>query len=271
MTDYAVGDLQGCYKTLKKLLGMADFSASRDRLWLVGDLVNRGPHSLKTLRFVAGLEHSAIVTLGNHDFHLLTQLCKKPPRKPNCTLRQVMKAPDRDPLLHWLRHQRLAHYDPDLGYMMTHSGVPPLWNTLECLAHAVEVERALQGPNYLSFLEQLYGDKPDIWSDDLSGMDRLRCIVNYLTRMRFVSAECRLDFSAKGAVTANPPGYMPWFRLPRKDDRVDLLFGHWAALGGVTGVRGIHALDTGCLWGNCLTLMNLQTKERISVPTIDKC
>lgn len=268
MSDYAIGDVQGCYDPLQRLLELIDFNEKVDRLWFVGDLVNRGPESLAVLRFISTLPVIPQITLGNHDLHLLGSLFGGRPWKGHDdTIQDVMYASDGEELGHWLRKQSILCYSSDLNVVMSHAGIAPVWDLSQAILCAQELEEMLSGDNYAEFLSQMYGNKPEIWSDDLEGMDRLRMITNYFTRMRFCNAQGHLDLSYKGTIAKAPANLYPWFEVPvRKDIAVDIVFGHWAALMGVTLNPGIHAIDTGCLWGGELTALRLQDKQRFSVP-----
>jgi bis(5'-nucleosyl)-tetraphosphatase (symmetrical) len=256
---WAIGDVQGCNAPLQSLLANCAFNPETDRLWFVGDLVNRGPDSLGVLRFVMGLGERAVTVLGNHDLHLLAVAAgvRKASRKD--TLLDVLDAPDREEILHWLRHRPLAYRESGLPHLMVHAGVPPPWSAEYTLARAAEVEAALHGPQWAEFLGHMYGDHPDIWSDSLQGFERLRVITNYLTRMRFCTAEGRLDIDNKGAPASANAGFAPWFSHPgRAAAGTPIVFGHWAALEGKADTGHVHALDTGCVWGARLRAMRLE-------------
>ena len=256
MAVYAIGDLQGCFEELQRLLDRLRFDPAADRLWFAGDLVNRGPDSLATLRFVRGLGEGARVVLGNHDLHLLTLYAQGRGADANSTLRPIFAAEDATVLLEWLRHQPLLHHDAALGFTMTHAGLPPPWDLAQAQVCAREVEQALQGEGFAELSRRLYGNEPDRWSPALTGLARQRYTINALTRMRFCTADGRLDFAAKGAPGSQPPELMPWFEVPRRAHTGRLLFGHWSALGPVT-VPAIYPLDTGCLWGGALSALRL--------------
>ena len=255
MAIYAVGDVQGCYDELCRLLDRLDIDTPNDEIWFTGDLVNRGPKSLETLRLVASLGESATVTLGNHDLHLLAGA--RDPRTAEPSLIPVLNAPDAEELLEWLRHRPLAHYRPEMNTLMVHAGVPPAWDPLQTIRLAREVERRLQGDHWTDFFAQMYGQLPDRWSEDLQGMDRLRFITNALTRMRFCHADGRLEFSEKGPPGTQPGNLSPWFDLPdRATESVRIVFGHWASL-GLVKTKNIVGIDTGCVWGRELTAVRL--------------
>jgi len=265
MATYAVGDLQGCLEPLKCLLGQVAFDPARDTLWLVGDLVNRGPQSLETLRFLYGIRDSLVCVLGNHDLHLLAAGHNIERLKKTDTLREILQAPDGSQLLEWLRQQKLMHYDEQRNIALVHAGIPPQWSLRKALKCAAEVEEVLRDDNRLTpYLDGMYGNEPLKWDNDLKGVTRLRVITNYFTRMRFCTSEGKLDLKGKEGVDTAPPGYAPWFTYKERKTRdVKIIFGHWAALEGRCDQPGIFALDTGCVWGGSMTLMNVDTLERI--------
>lgn len=266
MSTYAIGDIQGCYSPLQKLLGKIQFDPGKDKLWFTGDLVNRGPDSLQTLRFIKNLGDSQRTVLGNHDLHLLALASKAHPGWEEDTVADILQADDRDELIHWLKHLPLLHYDAVLGYAMSHAGLAPSWDLDTAKALAREVEHVLQSDKTHEFLHHMYGNRPDQWSNDLEGWDRLRCITNYFTRMRFCYLDGRLELRSKGTIDSHPADLIPWFSVPgRLNADLNIVFGHWAALGGVTNTPRVFALDTGCIWGFCLTAMRLEDGERISV------
>jgi bis(5'-nucleosyl)-tetraphosphatase (symmetrical) len=259
MATYAIGDVQGCFDELQALLGKCQLG-KEDRLWFVGDLVNRGPKSLDVLRFVRSLGKRAVVVLGNHDLHLVTQhegFAK--PRKDD-TFTDVLQARDREELVDWLRQRPMMHADG--GYAMVHAGLLPQWSVRKALKLGAEVEAALRGRAYRRFLENMYGSQPDQWSDTLKGWDRLRVIVNAMTRMRFSTPDGKMDFKAKGARA--PKGYRPWFELRPKQEQT-LVCGHWSALGLKVTAR-LAALDSGCVWGGKLSAMRLEDRKLYAVP-----
>jgi bis(5'-nucleosyl)-tetraphosphatase (symmetrical) len=266
MATYAVGDLQGCLQALQCLLKQVAFDPQRDRLWLVGDLVNRGPQSLETLRFLYSIRESLVCVLGNHDLHLLAAGRNIERLKKADTLREIIDAPDSAELLEWLRQQKLMHYDEQRNVALVHAGIPPQWSLRKALKCAAEVETALRDDNLLPpYLDGMYGNDPAKWDNDLKGVTRLRVITNYFTRMRFCTAEGKLDLKSKEGLDTAPPGYKPWFQhKDRKTKDVKIIFGHWAALEGNVHEPGISALDTGCVWGGALTLMNVDSLERLS-------
>ncbi|MCV4286143.1 symmetrical bis(5'-nucleosyl)-tetraphosphatase [Pseudomonas capsici] len=264
MAVYAVGDLQGCLEPLKCLLGDVRFDPAKDQLWLVGDLVNRGPQSLETLRFLYSIRESVVCVLGNHDLHLLAASRNMERLKKADTLREIIEAPDGNDLLDWVRRQKLMHYDEQRNVAMTHAGIPPQWSLKKALKYASEVEQALQDDNlYEPFLDGMYGNEPAKWDNDLQGVTRLRVITNYFTRMRFCTREGKLDLKSKEGIETALPGYEPWFKHPNRKTRdLKIIFGHWAALEGKCDEPGVYALDSGCVWGGAMTLMNVDTLER---------
>jgi bis(5'-nucleosyl)-tetraphosphatase (symmetrical) len=264
MALYLIGDVQGCNSALQRLLDQISFSASRDTLYLLGDLVNRGPDSAGVLRRLMAYGDSAQCLLGNHDLHLLalSQRVRKPGRHD--TLNNILQAPDRPAMLEWLRWQKMAMALTIDGHdlLMVHAGVLPSWSASQTLALAAEVQAVLRGPALGDFLQQMYGDEPHAWSDALSGVDRLRVIVNSLTRMRFCDAQGRMEFTSKEGSSAAPPGYMPWFDVPgRQTAAITLAFGHWSTLGWLDR-PDVLALDTGCVWGGSLSAVRLGGTKR---------
>lgn len=262
MTDYAIGDIQGCYDRLRDVLAIVDFSPSRDRLWVAGDLINRGPSSLATLRYIKSLGDSAVVVLGNHDLHLLAVAFGGHGAKKKDTLQDILDAPDCEQLLDWLRQQFLCVHDQSRNLVMTHAGLPHIWSVGQALAYAGEVEAVIRSDHAGEYFSHMYGNEPARWCDTLSGMARWRAITNYFTRMRFIAEDGTLELTTKEPAENPPEGYAPWFEYSRQDG-ARVIFGHWAALEGNTGNDQFAALDTGCVWGGKLTLMNLDTGEKI--------
>jgi len=272
MTLYAVGDLQGCLAPLQCLLERVNFNPQQDKLWLTGDLVNRGSKSLETLRFLYKMRDSIQTVLGNHDLHLLAVAHNRSNLKRSDTLDDILNAPDRDRLLNWLREQKLLHHDEQRKLTLVHAGIPPQWSLKKALKRAAEVEAVLRDDALLpAYLDDLYGNEPSQWDKKLKGTARLRLITNYFTRMRFCTAEGRLELSAKGDAGYAPPGYAPWFSHPaRKMRGQTILFGHWAALQGRCDEPCVEALDTGCVWGGSLTLLNVDSGGRIGCSCMDE-
>lgn len=265
MATYAVGDLQGCLKELKALLDKVAFGHD-DRLWLTGDLVNRGPDSLETLRFVEQLGDQAIVVQGNHDLHLLAIAFGQKKAGRYDTFDSILRAPDREQLIQWLRQQPLVHHDPQLDYVMVHAGIPPLWDLSTALARAAEVETVLRSDQASDFFAQMYGNQPAVWSDSLTSWQRYRTITNYFTRMRFCSHTSELELNTKGGSNKLPPGFAPWYSFEdRKTAKQRILFGHWASLEGKADAANVFALDTGCVWGGALTALRLEDQQLFSI------
>jgi bis(5'-nucleosyl)-tetraphosphatase (symmetrical) len=271
MARFAIGDVQGCAAELRTLLGLLKFSADRDQLWFVGDLVNRGPQSLQCLRLIRALGDNAVVVLGNHDLHLLARTFGAALQdKPGDTLREILQAPDRVPLLQWLLERPLAYQDPLHGELLIHAGLVPQWTVPQTLALAQEVRSALLAAPE-EFFDHMYGDQPEQWREDLKGTERLRFIVNVLTRLRVCTAEGRVALKAKGPPPrgrlASGTMLLPWFEVPgRASSATRIIFGHWSTLGFVNA-HGVIGLDTGCVWGGALTAVNLDQPIRpISVP-----
>ncbi|MHB9796581.1 symmetrical bis(5'-nucleosyl)-tetraphosphatase [Pseudomonas sp. MT3] len=265
MATYAVGDLQGCLEPLKCLLEQVRFDPTQDKLWLVGDLVNRGPASLETLRYLYAIRESLVCVLGNHDLHLIAVAYNTERLKKNDTLREIIEAPDRAELIEWLRQQRLVYHDAARDIALVHAGIPPQWSIEKSLQRAAEVEAVLRDDEQLPlFLDGMYGNEPAKWDKKLHGIERLRVITNYFTRMRFCTPDGKLDLKSKEGLDTAPPGYAPWFSYAeRKAAGRKVIFGHWAALEGQCDVPGLFALDTGCVWGGSMTLLNVDTLERI--------
>jgi bis(5'-nucleosyl)-tetraphosphatase (symmetrical) len=261
MAHYAIGDLQGCHAEFMALLERLRFDPSRDRMWLTGDLVNRGPASLEVLREVRALGDCATVVLGNHDLHLLAMAwAPATTRRREPELLAVLEAPDAADLLSWLASRPLLHRDASLGWTLIHAGLPPQWTIADAEAGAREVEAAL-GADPVALLEEMYGNQPDRWSADLEGTARLRFTVNCLTRLRFVDASGRLLLGLKGPVATAPAGAMPWFRHPQRATQNDaVIFGHWSALGYLSE-PGLRCLDSGCVWGGTLCALRLDREE----------
>ncbi|WP_049723699.1 symmetrical bis(5'-nucleosyl)-tetraphosphatase [Gilvimarinus polysaccharolyticus] len=257
MSTYAIGDIQGCFEPLQRLLDKIHFDPAHDRLWIAGDLVNRGPGSLATLRYLYSLGDAVSAVLGNHDLHFIA-VAYGHKRQSNCdTLNSLLKARDCDQLIDWLRHCKLLHHDPGLNYTMVHAGIPPIWTLEQATAHAREVEAVLQSDYINNFLAEMYGNKPSVWKNKLIGNARLRLITNYFTRMRFCTADGELELDNKTA-TSGSGKFLPWFAHKQHACRKHkIVFGHWAALEGQASAANVVALDTGCVWGGRLTALRL--------------
>ncbi len=259
MSLYLIGDVQGCDDALQRLLDEISFSPSRDTLYLLGDLVNRGPQSATVLRRLMGYGNAAQAVLGNHDLHLLALAAgvRQPSRSD--TLDEILQASDREAMLEWLRWQRMAMLEKIDGHtlLLVHAGVLPSWSAQQTVALAGEVETILRGPQLGDFLRQMYGNEPALWDEALTGADRLRLIVNALTRMRFCDANGRMDHESKEGAATAPAGYMPWFEVPgRRTAEITVAFGHWSMLGWL-GRSDVLSLDTGCVWGGCLSALRV--------------
>ena len=263
LATYAVGDIQGCFDSFMRLLERCAFDPKHDRLWLVGDLVNRGPRSLETLRFVRDLGPTAVAVLGNHDLSLLMAAEGFGKRGKGDTFDEILAAPDRDELLGWLRHRPLCHVENQ--YCMVHAGLLPQWTASEARSLAAEVEAALTAADWREFMSQMWGSEPASWRNELEGWPRLRVIVNAMTRMRFCSPDGAMDFRFKGEVAKAPAGCMPWFQVPgrRSADSV-LVTGHWSAL-GLKVTTNLMALDSGCLWGGSLSAIRFEDRAIFQV------
>jgi bis(5'-nucleosyl)-tetraphosphatase (symmetrical) len=258
MATYAIGDVQGCFDELQKLLVAVDFK-KQDKLWFVGDLVNRGPKSLEVLRFVRNLGDRAVVVLGNHDLHLVTQHEGFERKRKDDTFGDVLGARDASELVEWLRTRPMMHVED--GHAMVHAGLLPRWSIQKALVLAKEVEAALRAADYREFLRNMYGSKPEEWSDSLAGWDRLRVVVNAMTRMRFCTRQGKMEFHAKGAKP--PPGYLPWYET-RPAKEAPIVFGHWSQL-GLRLDPHVSCLDSGCVWGGSLSALRLEDRALYQV------
>ena len=263
MATYAIGDIQGCLTPLQKLLDRIRFDPSSDRLWFVGDLVNRGPHSLEVLRFVKGLEDRCVVVLGNHDLHLLAVHCGITRLRKQDTLQPVLEAPDAEELLDWLRRQSMLHHEDD--YLLVHAGILPQWSVEQAMGLAREVEDALRAEEYHTVLPFIYRNEETRWSDTIPSPARLGVITNVMTRIRMCSSDGRIDLSFKGPPEQAPPGLTPWFQLSPVTPRTEtVVCGHWSAL-GVCLDEGVIALDGGCVWGNELACLRLEDRKLFTI------
>lgn len=270
MRIYAIGDAQGCRSQVSQLLRRIDQESGEPHYWFAGDLVNRGPQSLETLRAVRDLGTRANTVLGNHDLHLLAVAHGIRKLKRSDTLSPILNAPDRDELLDWLRWRPMALYHA--GHLLVHAGVLPQWSVEQTLSLAREVETVLRGPDWIEFLREMYGNEPAEWNDELAGTDRLRCIVNALTRLRFCRAGGAMEFATIEGAAGAPPGYLPWFDAPgRKTGGVTVVFGHWSTL-GLTLRNNLIGVDTGCVWGGQLSAVRLDDRAlfQIECPQFQK-
>lgn len=268
MNTYVVGDVQGCADELERLLASVRFDPGQDRLWLLGDLINRGPKSLQTLRLARSLGQACTTILGNHDLSILAQSYDgRTPSRVKKTAREIAAAPDGHELLDWLRHRPLAHRCE--RYLLIHAGLPPQWSVEQALGFADEVERALRGPDHVAFMDAMFGDRPDRWDASLEGIQRLRFITNCLTRLRFCTADGRLALAEKQSARQASKGLLPWFAVPgRASTDTTILFGHWSTLGQVYWPQyRVWGLDTGCVWGGRLTALHLESLRLIQAPS----
>lgn len=269
MSTYVIGDVQGCFQELLALVDRIHFKPGEDTLWFTGDLVNRGPQSLEVLRWVKNLGTSAVTVLGNHDLHLLAVIHNENQLKPQDTLGPILAAPDRLVLAEWLRHRPILHYDAHYAHVLVHAGLAPEWDliTAQTLAREIEVTLRSTIPTYTAFLTELYGNEPDRYDPLLTGNDRLRCLTNYFTRLRYLTSDGRLLLNLKKPPTeVQPTEGIPWFRYPQRQwENTHIVFGHWAALMGETQSTSVHAVDTGCVWGHRLTALRLEDQQRFSV------
>ncbi len=259
---FAVGDLQGCLEPLQRLLDKVNFDESKDQLWCVGDLVNRGPNSLGTLEFLYSIRKSLKVVLGNHDLHLLAIAYGEKKYKEDNDLSRIIQSENADTLLKWLRKQPLLQWDKDKNLAMCHAGIPPMWDLKTAKALSKEVQLVLKSSRHIYMYRAMYGNTPELWSDELQGMERLRVIINYFTRMRFLGPQGELDLDNKQDVKSASGDLKPWFQYPHQLKKTRLLFGHWAALEGMFDHPQITGLDTGCVWGGPLTLQHIESGKR---------
>lgn len=264
MSIYVVGDIQGCVSELEALLELIEFDLEVDHLWALGDLINRGPNNLDTLRLLRRIPNFRTV-LGNHDLHFLAVVYSDRKLSKKDTLHDLFDHSERDEIVDWLRQQPLAIYDQQHDLFLSHAGIPPSWSVTQALSRATEVELAIREADPTPYFSGMYGNTPDQFSEGLSGIDRLRCITNCLTRLRYCDSNDRLELTHKAEVA--PPGYSPWFQFPRHDSTT-FLFGHWAAIDGKTDSDQFVALDTGCVWGRSLTALRVEDFKRFSVPAV---
>jgi len=268
MSTYAIGDVQGCFTQLKELLIKLEFKSDKDKLWFAGDIVNRGPDSLKTIRFIKSLEDNAVTVLGNHDLHLLAVANGRKKQSRKDTIQDILNAADSQKLLDWLIQRPLLHYQQKHHVCMSHAGLFPGWTLDQALANAAEVEKVLQSSKAHEFFHHMYGDKPSKWSDHLEGWDRLRFITNSFTRMRYLRDDKKLSLKEKGAPDKQADSIHPWFVFEKADENLNILFGHWSTLKN-PNIDFLHPLDTGCLWGGKLTA--LKVSKKMSHSTSVKC
>ena len=262
MPTYAIGDLQGCFSELQQLLAKIEFDPAKDQIWFVGDLVNRGPASLQTIQYVRKLGNAAKCVLGNHDIHLIACHAGVQPCKPESSLNQILQDDDAANIIDWLRYQPLIHVDPDINWVMVHAGLLPQWDLNIAQDCARQVEQQLRSDYYIEFLMQAYGNMPNQWNANLIDTDRWRLILNAFTRLRLCDEQGRMDFDYKGPLGEQPEHLHAWFDVPRASENLNIIFGHWSAL-GLRNRKNLLALDTGCLWGNQLTAARIDTNPVI--------
>lgn len=259
MALYVIGDVQGCYDELQRLLEQINYDPSADTLWFTGDLVNRGPQSLQVLHFVKSLGAHALTVLGNHDLHMLAVAEHTEKYRRNDTFRDILDSSDRDEVLHWLRQQPLVHFDTTRNLLLVHAGLDPAWTAEQARSYAGEVEAVLRCERYHKFFAHMYGNKPDRWDPSLTGWDRLRFITNTLTRLRYCDYDGHQILDAKGPLGTQPAGYHPWFEIAhRKAVDTRIVFGHWAALGAAKHGDNVYSVDSGCAWGGALSALRLE-------------
>ena len=266
MSTFVIGDIQGCYDELKKLLDICKYNQKTDCLWLLGDLINRGPKNLETMKFILD-QKNCIVVLGNHDLHFLAVAKGANVHSRSDTFQDILDSSERNDVVEFLRQQKLLHYDAERNCVMAHASLPPMWHLREALSYAQEVETALAGPKCVDFLKEMYGNTPPKWDRTLEGNDRMRVITNYFTRLRYCKIDGTMELEHKS--TLRPEGFSPWFEFSAQRD-IKILFGHWASLNGVTKREDIIALDTGCVWGRSLTAIRLEDRELFSTPALQR-
>ncbi|MEJ2115598.1 MAG: symmetrical bis(5'-nucleosyl)-tetraphosphatase [Gammaproteobacteria bacterium] len=268
MTTYVIGDVQGCFDELQELVKYISFNPKKDQLWFVGDLVNRGPKSLETLRWIKSLGNSAVTVLGNHDFHLLAAYAGAKEISTTSSLYSVLQAKDIDELVEWLRKQPLMQYNKHLKFAMVHAGLAPQWSIKDAAKYSKEVETVLRSNRYKDFLHNMYGDQPDHWDGRLKGWNRLRTITNFMTRVRYCNNQGVMSFTEKGPPGTQCTDMKPWYEIAsRKSQNTTVVFGHWSTLGYLYD-HNIIATDTGCLWGGALTSVQIE-KDKLTIYQID--
>lgn len=269
MSTYVIGDIQGCYQSFRKLLNKIEFNPNSDQLYLAGDLINRGPESLKTMQYILQHKDSIKCVLGNHDLHFLAVAhhCQPPHHKDS--FQDILDSPDRHKIVYWLSQQPLAIHLKSLNSLIAHAGLPFCWSAKQAVEYSAEVSQVLQSSARYQYYVSMYGDQPDLWSKELMGVDRLRCITNAFTRMRFCQQDGRLELRVKCAPGRQPQHLVPWYKLSNSQYHGHIIFGHWAALQGEANQVKRHALDTGCVWGARLTALRLEDFQRISVKSVD--
>lgn len=265
MATYAIGDIQGCYQSFQKLLNKIQFNPSNDFLWLAGDMINRGPDSLNTMRFILEYQAQIQCVLGNHELHFLAVVNQNKAIHSKDTFNDILLSNQKDDIVNWLSKQPLAFYSRELKTLMVHAGLPSCWSALDAVKYSHEVSSVLQSNQATNFYSTMYGNQPEQWGENLQDMDRLRYITNALTRIRYCYADGRLELQTKSPIGSQVTGLTPWFELDNKHYQENIVFGHWASLNGKCSVARIQALDTGCVWGGKLTALRLEDKQRFSV------
>ncbi|MCG8426117.1 MAG: symmetrical bis(5'-nucleosyl)-tetraphosphatase [Chromatiales bacterium] len=262
MAVYAIGDIQGCYDDFRRLLDKIGFTPEKDKIWIAGDLVNRGPRSLEVLRYVKSLGERAISVLGNHDLHLLAVAAGNNRHMgKDHTLDAILAAPDRDELIEWLRHRPLLYHSKKRGYTLIHAGLPPQWDIPQACKLAKEVEGVLRSSEYTELLHNMYGNQPSCWSESLTGIDRLRFIINALTRLRYCDTDGNMALREKGPIGSQAAPFIPWYSVPGRRSQTDrVIFGHWSTLGYQVS-HNTWSLDSGCLWGGQLTAIKVRKRK----------
>lgn len=269
MATFAIGDIQGCYQSFKKLLKKISFDPSNDKLWIAGDMINRGPESLATMEFLLNHQQQIQCVLGNHDLHFLAIAFECGKASTKDTFDDILTSTLKDEIVAWLVKQPLAHFDQSFNSLMVHAGLPYQWSAKEAVKYAAEVSTKIQSASCYQFYLSMYGDQPADWQYDLKGMERLRYITNALTRMRYCHSDGSLELQAKSTPDPQNSCLYPWFEFENKQFEGDVIFGHWASLQGKSPYSNIHALDTGCVWGGSLTALRLEDKKRFTVKSIE--
>jgi len=269
MATYAIGDIQGCYQSFRKLLKKINFEPIKDQLWLAGDMINRGPNSLAVMEFILSNRNSVRCVLGNHDLHFLAVANECHAANLKDTYFDILESSLKYPIMTWLSKQPLARYNKEHNVLMTHAGLLPSWSHQEALKYSKEVSQTLQSAGSYQFYLSMYGNQPDTWKNGLQGLDRLRFITNVFTRMRYCHSDGRLELNTKSTPGVENAHLFPWFELDNTRYTGDIVFGHWASLMGKTSRKNVYALDTGCVWGRKLTALRLECRRSFSVASID--
>jgi bis(5'-nucleosyl)-tetraphosphatase (symmetrical) len=270
MSTYVIGDIQGCYQSFRKLLNKIKFKPSRDHLYLAGDLINRGPESLETMKFILAHKSSIDCVLGNHDLHFLAVAQHCQPASPKDTFDDILKSPERDRIVAWLSQQPLLRQLPSFKTLIVHAGLPNFWSASEALKLSAEVSSTLRTAMRYQFFVDMYGNEPAIWTSSLRGTSRLRFITNVFTRMRYCYQDGQLELTIKCPLGQQPKSLIPWFEITKGRFNGQVVFGHWAALNGSVANTRFQAIDTGCVWGGKLTALRLEDQQRISVKSVEK-